>query len=110
MKQTPLVELVWQGKDQVKVGYGEQIFLPLDYPSFAVRSLTFRTMAVRTRVIGDTLMSAFVASIDMPTEGSGTAFGNGIEHTLVLSQWMMLLLERITKPSHHLSQFADGPE
>jgi hypothetical protein len=55
-------------------------------------------------------MSAFVASIDMPTEGSGTAFGNGIEHTLVLSQWMMLLLERITKPSHHLSQFADGPE
>jgi len=52
------VQLVWQSKDNVKVGYAEQVLLAPCEPALTRLGLALGTVPVTTGVIGDGLMVA----------------------------------------------------
>src|SRR5882757_7894896 len=62
-----------QHEDDVHIRHVEQVALAGVKPALPRLRLTLRTMPVPTRVIGDGLMAAGVAPIEMPSEGRGPA-------------------------------------
>ena len=69
-----------QGEDQVEVFHGQQIFGSRRHPVARRRSLTFGTVPVLARVVGDVLVIAFGAGRHMPAERLGSAGLNGGHH------------------------------
>jgi hypothetical protein len=57
-----------QGEDDMEIGHRQQLGLPLGQPGSARRSLTFRAMAVATRVVGNTNEVALRAAFNVTSE------------------------------------------
>src|SRR5271163_1120161 len=73
---TERVQLVGQGKDDVEVGHAEQILFAPCQPALACLSLAFGTVAVATGVIGNGLMVATRAGIQMASQRSRATYGD----------------------------------
>lgn len=65
---------------------GEQFGLACRDPAGAGRALALRTMAIATGVIGDLLLAAVVALVEMTTSGGGAALLN-VTHDLAVREW-----------------------
>src|SRR5262245_14782490 len=60
---------LWDREDDVKVGRREQFRPPRLQPLGAGQGLTFGTMPVATRVVGNTMMVTPVTGFDMAAQG-----------------------------------------
>ena len=65
------VELVRQCEDEMVVGHAQQLCAARGEPAFLGQCLALWTVPVPTRVVGDGLMSAGTAGVDVSAEGSG---------------------------------------
>jgi hypothetical protein len=89
-------ERMRQREDDVHIRNVEQVTLARVEPAFARLRLTLRAVPVATRVIGDGLMSAATAGVDVSTECSRPTARDGAEHrSLLHAQPRMLLDEGI---------------
>jgi len=52
-------------EDDVEIGNGEKVFEPIVHPAMAVGGLAFGAVAVAAGVVGDALMTAGIAGVDM---------------------------------------------
>jgi len=68
-----------QSENDMKVGDGQQFGGTVFQPALASCCLAFWAMPIQARVIGDGSLSATVTLFDVPTEGRGTASGNGTQ-------------------------------
>ena len=59
---------------------GQQLVLPTSQPLFSGIGLALWAMAVTTRIEGDGLVTALIALVTVPAQGSGTAADNSTEH------------------------------
>jgi len=64
---------LWQGEDHVGVGHSQHLGLARFEPAGLGAALTLRAVAVATRVVGDRLLPAGVALVDMTTQPRRTA-------------------------------------
>ena len=65
------------GKDHVKILGLQNLGLPILDPLGARKGLAFGTVAVRAGVVGNTLMTAMIADLDVTAKSGGTAAFNG---------------------------------
>lgn len=71
-------DLLWKREDNVEVRHGQRISLAVLEPLGAGERLTLRTVPITTRVVGDALMPAGVALLDVATQrGRTTLFDRG---------------------------------
>jgi hypothetical protein len=73
-------ERMRQREDDVHIRDVEQVALAGAEPALARLRLTLRAVPVATRVIGDGLMSAGTAGVDVSAECSGPTARDGAEH------------------------------
>jgi hypothetical protein len=66
-------DLGWQRKDDVEIPDRQQIGLALGQPGACGSALAFGTMPVAATVIGDPLMAAVRAGLDVTPKGGGAA-------------------------------------
>ena len=71
---------MWNAKDQMLVDRRQQFLLAPAEPLLSCIGLTFWAMAVTTTVERDGLVTATIALVAMPAQGSGPAADNGIEN------------------------------
>jgi len=71
---------VGQGKDDMKVGYGQQFGGTFRQPSLPRCPLALGTVPIQARVVRDGSLSATITLFDVPTECRGTAGDNGAHH------------------------------
>src|SRR3984957_20358907 len=81
---TERIQLVGQGKDDVEVGHAEQILFAPCQPAQACLSLALGTVAVATGVIGNGLMVATRAGVQMASQRSRTACSDRPQHLELL--------------------------
>jgi len=67
------IEFVRQGKDDVEVFCGQQLFFSRLKPSFPRYMLTLWAVSVSATMIGDALGATMAAAVDMAAEIRGTA-------------------------------------
>jgi hypothetical protein len=67
------VKFVWQGKDDMEVGRGQDLCFSFCKPSFPGHVLTLGAVAVATRIVLDALNAAVGASLQMATKISCAA-------------------------------------
>ena len=84
--------------------------MPFEYPSLAVGTLTFGAMAVATGVVGVSLMTAAITSVQMTTEPRRSAFANGIQYAQVLLERMIVINECIAILTNNIGQLVSGPD
>ena len=84
MSLTEWVQRVRQSKDDVEVGHGKQVLLASCEPALARLSLALRAVPVAARVIRDGLEIASRAGIQMASERSRAASGDGPQHAQLL--------------------------
>ncbi len=68
-----LVELVWDGEDDVMMGHAEQPLLPSIEPFFAWQPGTLRATAVQTRVVSDLVVMPFGATVNVTAHFASSA-------------------------------------
>ena len=71
---------MWNAKDEMIVHSRQQLLLPTAEPLLSRIGLAFWAMAVTTTVERDGLVTAAIALVTMPAQGSGAAADNGIEN------------------------------
>jgi hypothetical protein len=74
---------LWQGKDDVEVGYGEQLLRTLCQPDFEVLSMTLGAVAIAARVIGVALVATAVTLVEVTAELSGATGDQSPDHALM---------------------------
>ena len=70
----------WQGEDEVEIPHGQQLCFPGGQPCFCGAGLTFGTVTVTARIVGDVLMSAAFTPRDMTAECRRAAALDGAHH------------------------------
>ena len=104
-------KLCRQGEDQMKVGDGQQLRLPLFQPPFGVGAMAFGTTAVLAGVIGVLKVAALlVALFQVSTHGLGAAGSDGKERPFVavghpVAEFLQILRAMLID---NLSQFDHG--
>ena len=98
MSLTKRVQRMRQSKDDVEVGHGKQVLLTPRKPALTRLGLALRAVPVATRVIRDGLEIASRAGIQMASESSRAASGDGSQHVelLVAKPGTVLFLKAIT--------------
>jgi hypothetical protein len=74
------VQLMGQGKDQMKVAAGQQLGPALIEPFFFGYGLTLGTVPVAARVVGWALVTAMVALLQMASKGRGAAYLDQVQY------------------------------
>ena len=82
--QTERVQLLWQGEHDVEVRNVEEFFLSCGEPALASLRLTLRAVPVPAGIMGDGLMTAFGALIDVPSQRRRAAAGDCPQHAQLL--------------------------
>jgi hypothetical protein len=82
---------VREGEDHVEIRHGEQVFGSLREPLLAVVGLALRAMPVPARVVGDGLVPASGASIQMPAERLRPAVPDGAQRLQVRPREMAIV-------------------
>jgi hypothetical protein len=73
-------DLLWQREDQMEVLHGQQLSLTCCQPSLGGTGLTFWTVAVTARVVGNVLMIAVLAPRNMAPEHRCSTALDGTHH------------------------------
>ena len=84
--------------------------MPFEYPSLAVGALAFGAVPVATGVVGVSLMTTGIASVQMTTQSRRSAFANGIQYAQVLLERMIVINECITIEANNIGQLVSGPD
>jgi hypothetical protein len=102
---------VGQGKDNVEVGHAEQILFAPCQPALACLGLALGTVAVATGVIGDGLVVATRAGVQMASQCSRATCGDGPQHVelLVAQPGAVLFPEAVSPGPKDVSHFDDRP-
>ncbi len=78
----------WYREDHVSVGHGQHVGLACFEPGYLGAALTLRTVAVPARVVGDPLVSAGVARVDVATQPRRPARGDPLDdRSLLPAPW-----------------------
>jgi hypothetical protein len=111
MALTERVQLVGQGKDDVEVGYAEQILFAPCEPALASLGLALGTVAVATGVVGNCLVVATGAGVHMASERSGATCGDGSQHVelLIAKPGAVLFPEAVTPNSKYVGHLHGRP-
>ena len=75
---------MWQGEHDVEVWNVEEFFLSCGEPALASLCLTLRTVPVPAGIIGDGLMTALGALIDVPSQRCRAAADDCPQHAQLL--------------------------
>ena len=84
MSLTECVQRVRQSEDDMEVGQGKQVLLASCEPALTRLRLTLRAVPVAARVVGDGLQIASRAGIQMASERSRAASGDGSQDVELL--------------------------
>ena len=71
-------ELIRKRENDVEIGDRQEVLEPVVQPAMAVGGLTFGAVAVAAGIVGDALMAAGIAGVNMSAQVSGAAVGNGV--------------------------------
>ena len=100
-----LIKNMWQGKDHMIVGHGQQFAFPVQYPVFTVCYLAFGAVPVSAGVIADGLDATAFADGDMSSQVFGPAQGNGLKGLFYLYRRIVLLLKTATMKTDDIGYF-----
>jgi hypothetical protein len=78
------VEFFGNGKDDMEVMHGQKVPCSQLDPTGPQQGLTFRAMPVSAGVIGDTLVIAVVAAVDVAAQSRGPARHDGVGDLVVI--------------------------
>ena len=84
MSLTEWVQRMRQSKDDMEVWQGEQVLLAPRKPALARLCLTLRAVPIAARVVGDGMEIAPRAGVQMASERSRAASGDGPQHAELL--------------------------
>lgn len=88
----------------MKVSNRQEVVLSIHDPALAIGALALWAMSITTRVVRDAFMVTGSAFVEVPAEGSGSAFSDGVEHAELLSVRVMLCDKTLTMQTHHIGQ------
>jgi hypothetical protein len=71
--QTNLIQVMRQGKNEMKIGHIEQFFLLPCYPFFSFECATGRAVPIAAGIIADSVKSTLVTGINMSAQFFGSA-------------------------------------
>lgn len=78
--QNPRIQFVWQRKDLMEVGNGQEFELPCISPGFSGPRLTLGTVSISATVINKLLKIARSTSLKMPTQSGSSTIDNRTHH------------------------------
>ena len=95
----------------MEIGHREQVLLAPREPALARLGLTLRAVPVATRVIGDGLEIASRAGVQMASERSRSACGDGPQHAelLVAKPETVLFSKAVTLDAKNVGHLHGGP-
>jgi len=76
-------ECLWQDKDEVEVGHGEQFAAALFQPIFRVLAVTLGTVAIATGMIGVLPVAAAITLVAVTAELGSATGDQGLDGTLM---------------------------
>jgi hypothetical protein len=111
MSLTERIERVRQSKDEVEVGHGEQILLTPRKPALTRLRLTLGTVPVAARVVGNGLEIAPRTGVQMTSESSSAASGDGPQDAelLVAKPGTVLFSKAVTLDAKDIGHLHGGP-
>ncbi len=71
-------ELIRKRENDVEIGDRQEVLEPVVQPAVAKGRLAFGAVAVAAGIVGDALMAAGIAGVNMSAQVSGAAVGNGV--------------------------------
>src|SRR6266581_3666466 len=99
------------GEHDMEIAGSQKFALAGRQPAFAGLRLTLGAVPISTRVVRDGLISATLASVAMPAEGSGAAALNGSEsfELLKVKARPIPIQEVITMRAQNVGHLGGGP-
>ena len=98
-------------KDEVEIGYRQQVGLTRGEPLGPGSPLTLRTVPIAAGIIGDARQAAVVASLDVPAQCLGSTRNNGAHHAPLDAAEMtgMVTTIGIAMPAQNIGNLDGGP-
>ena len=110
MLRKQLIEMMRQSKDNMIVGNGQQLALPIQDPPLTVCHLALGAMPVATGVITDCLYAARCTDRDMSAQRKGPAQGQGPKRLPDLSYRIILLFKCRSMKMNDIANFICRPQ
>jgi hypothetical protein len=96
---------IWNRENDVKIGDRQEVLEPVVQPAVAKGRLAFGAVAVAAGIIGDALMAAGIAGVNMSAQVSGAAMGNGVEDFVLQGGQRKRPAKRVAMPMDDVRQF-----